>query len=236
MNKENSKPHHYGHRQRLKDRFQGLTLESAFPSDYEKLEFALIFALPRQDTKPIAKELIDAFGSLKQVLDASPAELLKIKGISNHTALYVAFLKHFSSLYYFLNAKEKDLISTTKYAGQYLISLLSGEKVEKVYVLILDSSNCLIKSVLLESGVVNKAAIIPRKVVESALENKASSIILSHNHPGGLLKPSASDIECTRLIKKALDTMEIAFHDHIIIAGNLYFSFRENKIMDGCEV
>ena len=192
--------------------------------------------LPCPDTKPIAKELIDAFGSLKQVLDASPAELLKIKGISNHTALYVAFLKHFSSLYYFLNAKEKDLISTTKYAGQYLISLLSGEKVEKVYVLILDSSNCLIKSVLLESGVVNKAAIIPRKVVESALENKASSIILSHNHPGGLLKPSASDIECTRLIKKALDTMEIAFHDHIIIAGNLYFSFRENKIMDGCEV
>ncbi|MDR1952102.1 MAG: DNA repair protein RadC [Elusimicrobiota bacterium] len=227
MDDQKQQPNYLGHRKRIKEKFLQLNFNDAFPNDYEKLEFALIFAMPRQDTKSIAKNLIDKFGTLKQAIDAPIEELCCVKGISIHTAIYIKFLKDFSALYSLLNIQQRRLLDSPKLVSDYFSSLLSGEKVEKLCMLSLDAGNKLIKNVILESGTVNRAVIQPRKIVEEALKNKAIGVIIAHNHPGGTLKPSQNDIEATKSVKDALITVDIVLQDHIIIAGSQYFSFRE---------
>jgi DNA repair protein RadC len=224
-------PHYLGHRQRLKEKFLTKPFNDAFVLDYDKLEFALTFALPRKDTKLLAKTLLDKFGSLKQVLDAPYEDLCKVKGISQHTAIYINFLKNIAIDYSYLKIKDAELLSSPKLVCSYLISLLGGEKVECLYMISLNASNRLIKSIKLETGTVNKAIVQPRKIAQEALTLKSVGIILAHNHPGGILKPSQNDIEATNFTKSALEALDISLHDHIIISGNDYFSFKEYGIL-----
>lgn len=229
MDTAKSKPHYTGHRKRLKEKFS----VSGFGSfaDYEILEFVLTFALPRRDTKPLAKELIKKFGSLKQVFDANEDELKSVSGISGHSALFISFLRQFAALYSYLDIKSSASLSSPEALVNYLMSVLSGEKIEKFYAVLLNSGNKVIDCVELESGTVNKSVIMPRKVAEQALKFKASAVIVAHNHPGGTLKPSQNDIDATAAVKAALTAVDVSLLDHIIISGNAYFSFREYNLI-----
>jgi len=229
MDTEKSKPHYLGHRKRLKDKFSDSGFESF--ADYEILEFALTFALPRRDTKPIAKELIKKFGSLKQVFDAAEEELKAVKGISGHSALFILFLRNFAALYSYLDIKSSPALSSPEALVNYLMSVLGGEKVEKFYAVLLNSGNKVIDCLEIESGTVNKSFIMPRKVAEQALNFKASAVIVAHNHPGGTLKPSQNDIDATAAVKAALSAVDISLLDHIIISGSGYFSFKEYNLL-----
>ena len=224
-----AKPHYLGHRKRLKESFEKSGLNSF--ADYEALEFALTFAVPRKDTKPLAKELIKSFGGLKEVLDAEKDELLKIKGVSNHTAAYISFLRQFASLYALLDVKGLQKLNSSQGAVGYLTALLSGEKTEKLYALLLNSGNKVIESLEIERGTVNKSAVFPRKIAEAVLKHKASAVIIAHNHPGESLKPSKYDFEATSAVKAALAALDVVLLDHIIISGNKHFSFRENNLI-----
>jgi DNA repair protein RadC len=229
MLEKKSKPHYLGHRSRLRTRF----LETGFKglADYEILELALTYVIPRKDVKLQSKSLIQEFGSLKQVFDADIKDLKKIKNLSDYSAGFLVFLRRFSSLYLSLEIKQQEKINSPDMAKDFLISSLSGEKIEKVYILTLDSGNRITSYKELESGTVNKSFLMPRKIAETALNNKAASIIIAHNHPGGTLKPSQSDISATISVRRALESIEVFLLDHIIVSNNDYFSFKEHSLI-----
>ncbi|MDR3256153.1 MAG: DNA repair protein RadC [Endomicrobium sp.] len=225
MNTTKLKYHYLGHRNRLRKKFISMGFDNL--ADYEILELALTYVLPRKDVKVLAKEMISKFGSLKQVFDADIDDLKQIKNISDYSAQFILFLKEFTSLYLSLDIKERDRLSSPKSVTDYLISTLSGEKIEKIYTIILNSGNRVTDCLEIESGTVNQSPLIPRKIAETALKYKAVSVIIAHNHPGGTLKPSQNDINATVAVKKALESIEVSLLDHIIVANNNFFSFKD---------
>ncbi len=223
------KAHYLGHRKRIKDKYKSAGIKGW--QDYEILELILSYSIPRKDTKIIAKSLIDKFKSLSGVLEANIADLMSAGKISEHSALLLKLFKDVSSAYTGQKALGADIISSPELAIGYLGSVMKGSQDEQFYALFLDSSNNLISSKKLHDGVVNKSVIYPRKVVEFALTEKASGVIIAHNHPSGALKPSDEDFKATRAVKEALETVDISLLDHIIISKNGYFSFKKENLI-----
>jgi DNA repair protein RadC len=223
-----SEPDYIGHRKRIKEKYKRGGLKGWL--DYEVLEFALSYAILRKNTKPIAKELLARFKSINGVLDADRKELESISGISEHTALFLSFLKDIAILYLEKGLYNKDLVSSPDVVYDYLKVSLKGTPDEEFRAIFLNSRNCLLAIETIQTGTVNKSVIYPRKIVERALYNHATGVIIAHNHPGGSLKPSEDDCRVTNAIKDALKTVDIVLLDHILIGGDSYFSFKENSI------
>jgi DNA repair protein RadC len=221
-------PSYTGHRQRIKEKYEKSGMDGWH--DYEVLELALSYAIPRKDTKPIAKDLLSKFRSLNAVLDADIKEFETVKGISKHSALFLRFLKDVSVLYMEKGILGRDLLSSPKVVFDYLKVALKGLADEEFKMLFLDSRNQLIAMETLQAGTVNRSVVFPRKVVERALYHHAVGVIVAHNHPAGSLEPSVEDQDITRAIQDALKTVDIKLLDHIIIGGNEYFSFKESGI------
>lgn len=229
---ELSKPTYVGHRNRIKEKYEKSGLNGWL--DYEVLELALSYAIPRKDTKPIAKELLGRFKTLNGVLDADRKDLQSVNGLSKHSSLFLNLLKDISILYMEKGIYNRELLSSPQVVYDYLKVSLKGLADEEFSMLFLDGRNQLISMETLKTGTVNRAVVFPRKVVECALYHHAVGVIIAHNHPSGSLEPSVEDQDITRAIKEALRTVDIALLDHVIIGGNEYFSFKENNI--GIEV
>lgn len=225
---KNNLPHYVAHRKRIKEKYKKAGLEGWL--DHEMLEFALSYAISRKDTKPIAKELLSRFQTLNGVLDTEVKDLKEIKGISEHTALFIRLLKDIAVCYLERELYNKDLISSPKVVYDYLKSSLKGACDEEFKALFLNNKNCLLALETIQKGTVTKSVVYPRKIVERTLYNHAAGVIIAHNHPGGSLNPSEDDLKVTKLIKDALKTIDVTLLDHIIIGGNGYFSFRENGL------
>ena len=189
------------------------------------------YAIPRQDVKPLAKDLLKNFGGLKAVLDAEPSDLLEISGVGAHTTVLIKLVKELNVLYLKEKAKEKVQISCTSELLDYCKTRLGGLKDEHFCVIYLDAQNQLIEMEQIQQGIVNQAVVYPRQVLETALRRKASAMILVHNHPSGHVKPSDADIRLTKTIQEAARMLEILVHDHVIIGENRFFSFREEGIL-----
>jgi DNA repair protein RadC len=222
-------PHYAGHRQRIKAKYLRNGLDGWY--EYEVLELLLSFAIPRKDTKPIAKTLLAAFGSLGNVLDADTGKLTAIEGVSLHSALLLKLSKDVAAFYLKKATYKKDLIASPEAALNYLRTLLKGSANEEFHALFLDAANHLIAAEIMRTGTVNRSAVYPRKLAERALACHAVGVILSHNHPAGTLRPSDDDIRATDAVAKALSALDIAILDHLIIAGDGYFSFKENGLV-----
>jgi DNA repair protein RadC len=227
------KSDYLGHRKRIKAKYKSGGIKGWL--DYEVLEFALSFTILRKDTKPIAKQLLSEFKTLNGVLDADRKELEKVGGISEHSALFLNFLKDIAIIYLEKGLYKKDLVSSSDVVYDYLKASLKGLADEEFKVMFLNSRNRLLAIETIQKGTVNKSVVYPRKIVERALHNHATGVIISHNHPGESLKPSEDDYSITKAIKAALRTVDIVLLDHIIIGGNGYFSFRENGVCNDFE-
>ena len=179
--------------------------------------------------KGIVEQLLNKFGSLKQVVDAQKEDLYPI--ISDKEVSLINFVKEFTAIYNHLKIKETEKVNCPQAVVDYLKAEMNGLKVVKMYVLLLNSSNQLIKVVELDEGIEHRSAVYPRKVARLCLQYYAVSVILAHNHPGGSLKPSQNDILATEAIHKALKTIEGYLLDHIIIADNDYYSFKDNGLI-----
>ena len=223
-----SKPSYIGHRQRIKTKYEKSGLNGWL--DYEVLELVLSYAIPRKDTKSIARELLSRFKSINGVLDADNRDLQSINGISKHTALFLNLLKDVSVLYMEKRMFGRDLLSSPQVVYDYLKISLKGLMDEGFKMLFLDNRNQLIAMETLKNGTVNQTIVFPRKIVERALYHNAVGVLIAHNHPSGSLEPSQEDQEVTKDIREALKTVDITLLDHIIIGGNEFFSFRENQI------
>ena len=225
---ETKKPSYIGHRQRIKEKYEKSGIDGWL--DYEVLELALSYAIPRKDTKPIAKELLSRFKTINGVLDSDRKELRTVTGISEHMALFLKLLKDVAILYMENGIHNRDLLSSPQVVYDYLKASLKGAVDEEFKMLFLDSRNQLIAVETFKIGTVNRSVVYPRKVVERALYNHAVGVIIAHNHPAGTLQPSQDDRGVTKAIKEALKTVDITLLDHIIIGNNDYYSFRNNGI------
>lgn len=220
---------HRGHRERVKKRVLKEGLDSF--EEHQILELLLFYCIPMKDTNELAHQLIDTFGSLNGVLDASPSDLSKKSGITENTALFLSLIPSLARRYEHGKFKKKEILSSTSSAGKYAVSLFTGRLYEVFYVICLDTQNKVNQATLLHEGTINEAPVYPRLIVETALRHQAASIILAHNHPGGRLEPSQADINVTEKIKTAMEAISIAVVDHIIVANDSYYSFAENRIL-----
>lgn len=224
-----SKDIHAGHRQRVKERYMLEGLD-AF-EDHEVLELLLFYSVPRKDTNELAHRMIKEFGSLAGLFEADAKDIARRCQLSEHTAILVSLIPSLSRRYFLGKWGDKPLVNSTSKAGEYAVSLLAGRVYEVFYVICLDTQNRINHADLIHEGTINEAAVYPRLIVETALRHQASSVILAHNHPGGSLRPSAADINVTKRIVTALESISIKVLDHIIVAGDRYTSFAEKGLL-----
>ncbi|MCP4481528.1 MAG: RadC family protein [bacterium] len=227
-----------GHRRRIIAKYRVSGIKSWH--DYEILEMALFYGLPRVDTKPMAKKLLSKFSTLNGVINADNQYLEEVEGIGEYACNFLHFLRDFC-----LKISEETLSenkeSGTNNCDQYLdssekvfnfLKLLIGHKKEEKFVIIfLNSNNKVVGFEVLAEGTANEVFIYPRKVVERVLYYHAVAVILAHNHPTGNLEPSDFDIEFTNKIKLMLELIDVILLDHLIIHHSSFFSFTEHGLI-----
>ena len=228
--KVKNKPY-LGHHKRLRERFIKSSLDGFH--DYEVLELLLTFVFPYRDTKPIAKDLLAKFKTLAGVFSADPQELQEIKWVGERTAVYLRLLNDTLGFVFEDRARKEEIQFTeTTQLFEYFKATIGNKKNEVMRAVYLNSQNKLILAENLSEGTVAEAVAFPRKIVEGALKHRAVSVIIAHNHPGGVAEPSDNDDKITEQIKNALETVGITLQDHMIIAGNEYFSYRQTGYLE----
>jgi DNA repair protein RadC len=218
-----------GHRQRLRQRFLKAGL-GAF-HDYEIIEMLLSLSTPRKDMKPIAKEIIRRFGSLVSVLEA-PIEILKeVDGVGETNVVALKLPNAIGRRYLELKAEGSNYANSPSAVHEYLIHNMSHRNRENFMVLYLNGQNQILKLETMFEGSLGSSAVYPREVVKKVLLYDAAAVIFVHNHPSGNLKPSRQDIEITKKLKSALETIDVRTLDHLIIGGTDIFSFSEKGMI-----
>ena len=220
-----SKPDYIGHRERLRERFLKGGAD-ALP-DYELLELVLYGALPRRDTKPLAKALLARFGSFADVISAKPERLLEVDGVGEGV---VAGLKTIHAAA--LRLTQSDVLDRTALSSwsaliDYCRASMAYHDKEQFRILFLDRKNKIIADEVQQEGTVDHTPVYPREVIRRALELSATAVILVHNHPSGDPAPSRADIDMTKQIVEAAEKLSITVHDHVIIGREGHASFRQ---------
>ncbi len=215
---------HQGHRQRLREKFISTGLDPFL--DHEVLELLLTYVIARKDTKPLAWALLKKFGTLADILDATPQQLVQVPGIGPNAAHFLKLIRAVFKRYSLGEVKGNVEISSPQQLLNYCKASLAGKKEECLEVIFLSVRNTLIGTQVLSSGLIDRVAVTPRKIIETALTAKAASIILVHNHPSGNAYPSKQDIAWTKDTIAAARLFSIAVRDHIIIGKNNYYSMR----------
>lgn len=221
--------HRAGHRERM--RAQILSAGARSLADYQLLEFLLFAALPRSDTKPLAKALLARFGSLSRVMKAEIEELRKVEGVGDAVIATLKVAETLGEKLLRARVEKKNVISSWQALLEYCQGVMAQQKVEQFRLLFLNNKNHLIADEVQQTGTVNHTAVYPREVVKRALELGATSIILVHNHPSGDPTPSTADIEMTIEIVKAAATLNIRVHDHLIVGNDECLSFKARGLI-----
>jgi DNA repair protein RadC len=217
------KPHYLGHRQRLRERF--LADGGDGFQDYELLEFLLTLAIPRRDTKPLAKALIERFGSFAEVIAASPETLAEFD-VSEAAIASLKIVDAAAIRMMQRKAIDRPVLSSWQKVLDYCHAAMARRPNEHFRVLFLDRKNKLIKDEVQQTGTVNHAPVYPREVMKRALELGASAIIMVHNHPSGDPSPSAADVAMTHEVRDVGAKLGITLHDHLIIGREGHASLK----------
>ena len=226
---ESAAPGHSGHRARLRERLLNGGAEAL--ADYEVLEYLLFAANPRGDTKPLAKALLDRFGSLAAVLNAEPGALTQVTGMGGTGAAALKAVALAARRMARGEVQHKPVLGSWQALLDYLTIDMAHLTVERVRVLYLDSRNRLIRDHHVGDGSVDEAAIHPREVVRKALDVGATAMILVHNHPSGNPEPSRADIDITRRIAEAGRLLGIVVHDHVIVGRDGHVSLKAKGLI-----
>ena len=213
-----------GHRGRLRKRLlEGG--ENAL-ADHELVEYLLMTAIPRRDTKPLARSLVKRFGSLAAVFNADPRALAKHPGMGETSAAAIHVVAVAARRLARATVSEKPVLASWQALLDYLTIDMAHLTVERVRVLHLDVRNRLIADELMSEGTTDEAAVHPREVIRRALDLGASALILVHNHPSGSPQPSRADIQITNRIAEAGQHLGITVHDHVIIGREGHVSLK----------
>ncbi len=220
--------HQTGHRQRLRARFEK---NQSGLGDYELLEMLLGHVLLRQDTKPLAKDLLTRFKTLRNVMAAPVAELQEIKGFGPALATFWLLLREINARGAESCLLDKGAPVTGEAVAEMARQRLTGVAHEELWAVYLDNQNRTISWRKLAEGVGGRVFVHNAVVLAPALELKATGVILVHNHPGGSPQPSPADIELTRNLDRATKMVDVRLLDHIIVTEDDYSSFSEIGII-----
>jgi len=191
----------------------------------------LFLALPRRDTKPIARALLTRFGSYAAAIAAPLQELRGIEGLGEAGAAALKTVQAAAVRLVRAELMNRPLLANWDRLIEYLTAALARERVEQVRVLFLDNRNRLLADEIQGRGTVNHTPVYPREVVKRALELQASALILVHNHPSGDPSPSREDVAMTREVKEAAAALSLVLHDHVIIGNGRWLSFRREGLL-----
>lgn len=222
------KPHYHGHRERLRER---LAREPRSLADYEILELLLSHVVRRGDTKPLAKELLAIFGTLRGVFEAQEAELLDVPGFGPALAGFWALWRETWSRLHEAPLRERAVLSGPEEVAALAKARLGPSRTEEFWLALLDSKNRLLAWERLSRGTVDRTPVYPREVLALALKHQAAGVILVHNHPGGDPKPSSDDIETTRRIARVALEMGLRLLDHLVVAESGWYSFQQQGML-----
>ena len=223
------KPHHAGHRARLKDKFLRNGPDSL--ADYELLELLLFLGIPRRDVKPLAKDLLKRFGSFGAVIAADIGELKSIPHLGD-TA--IAAIKTVQAAMHQVMREDiirKPILNSWSRLLTYCQTTMAHEKRESFRILFLNKKNELIADEVQQTGTVDHTPAYPREIIKRALELGSTALILVHNHPSGDPQPSEGDIDMTRMIMDAARPLNIAVHDHLIVSRGGSISLKNEGYM-----
>ncbi len=214
---------HQGHRQKVRDRYYETGL-SGMP-DHNIIEFLLFFGIPQRDTNEMAHELIDRFGSFSGVLEAKRTDLLDVKGMTETAACLISLFLPVYKRYVEDLHKKRPVLATRKDYINYLKHLyLDSPNNERMYILCFDSNNRLIACRKISEGDFSSSLFDIRKIASTILEVNAKKIVLSHNHPNGLIDPSVDDCAITAKLRDLTVLLNVKLVDHVIITDTSYFS------------
>jgi DNA repair protein RadC len=222
-------PHYHGHRERLRERFHDAGPDAL--SDYELLEMALFPALPRRDTKPLAKNLLKTFGSFAEVIHAPETRLREIEGIGDAAIHQLKLIAAAASRIAKGEIKQRAALSSWNDVVDYCRTSMAFADKEHFRILFLDKRNQLIADEVQQTGTVDHTPVYPREVIKRALELSCTAMILVHNHPSGDPTPSQADIQMTKAIIDIASPLGISVHDHIIVGKNGHASLKGMRLI-----
>ena len=218
-----------GHRKRMRERL--IKGGAAALLDQDLLEMLLFLAVPRRDTKPVAKALLDRFGSFAGTISAPPNELLGVDGVAEASMAALKLVQAAALLLIRSELVEKPVLNNWDKLMDYLNAVMARERVEQFRVLFLDSRNRLKADEAQARGTVNHTPVYPREVVKRALELNATAILLVHNHPSGDPTPSREDIAMTREVAEAARAVSVVLHDHVVVGNGRWISFKSEGLL-----
>lgn len=221
---------HKGHRARLRGRLLAKRGGEAL-LDHELIEYLLMTALPRIDTKPIAKALLREFGGIGGVFAADAEALARVDGMGETSAAAIRIVAACALRLLQAEAASRPVLSNWQALLDYLRADMAHHAIERVRVLHLNTRNMLIRDEVTGEGTIDEAPVHVRQVIARALDLGSAAIILVHNHPSGDPSPSRADIELTRAIAAAGKPLGIAVHDHIIMAAQGHVSLRAKGLI-----
>ncbi len=220
---------HDGHREKMRRRFLADGLENF--ADHEALELLLFYAIPRHDTNAAAHRLLQRYGSLTAVFNAPVEDLKRVEGIGESAAILLKVLPQIFRKARLSDVGKDTVLNSSDKVGAYLIERFAGETSEVLFQLCLDRKGKLLACKRLGEGGVNRAELDIRKLVENALLTSASGVILAHNHPSGIALPSREDYTATDQVRRALEPINVALLDHIIVADGDFVSMADSGIL-----
>jgi len=220
---------HSGHRQRMRERFAKNGLDGF--AQHEALELMLFYAIPQKNVNPLAHALIQRFGSLYGVLNASPRQLMQVEGIGEYAAVYLSLFASVPRLADATRASNRVKLTTRQAAVNYCARLLGGEKREMFYAICLNGQMETLSDVLIAKGSLSDVPAYPRVVMDAVLTHNAHGVLLCHNHPGGSVAPSQADLDTTGTLSRLLAEIEVTLVDHIIICDGDALSMVRNRFI-----
>jgi DNA repair protein RadC len=220
---------HEGHRERVRHRYLNEGLDKF--EDHQILELLLFYCIPVKDTNELAHCLLKEFGSLSSLFEAKPQEIEQKCRVTENTAVLISMIPALAQRYFRDRWSKRQRLASAEDAGAFLMDMFVGHVYEAFYAICLDRQRRLINAALVNEGTVDEAPVYIRNVLKPALLHHAANIIIAHNHPGGSRRPSGADVEATRQIINAFQYMGIDVLDHIVVAGDSYYSFSSNGLL-----
>jgi DNA repair protein RadC len=218
-----------GHRKRLREKFLAHGL-SGF-HDYEVIELLLSLNRPRKDCKPSAKLLMKRFKTFQGVLEARSEDLCSVAGVGTASSLGILLIKAVADRYLSARILSKDVVKNSEGLMDYLNHIIGYKAKEHFVGIFLDAKNQVLASEILFSGSLTQSSVYPREVIIHALRHHAAAVIFAHNHPSGDISPSISDLQITKKLVFALNSVGIMVHEHIITGSQGFFSFAQNELI-----
>ncbi len=221
---------HEGHRERIREQYRKQGMNGM--ADHVVLEYLLTYVIPRKDVNGLAHRLLNTFGSLTGVLEADPQRLSAIDGVGEKTALFLHSLYDLHRRLTLETAGSRGAmrLENPESACRYALALSIGDRYETLRIICLDTTMKVLHTETLQVGTLSHVSFEPRRVIETALTHKARYLILTHNHPSGVIIPSADDIETAKMIEEIGSRLEIDVRDQLILSKNAAFSYQYDRV------